>query len=211
MPVLEPRWPRRGLYALTPERLDTVALCAAVEAALVGGTVLLQYRNKLADTKLRRAQASQLQALCARYRVPLLINDDVELARDLRADGVHLGESDVDIQAARVALGPKAIIGASCYDDFARAERAAAAGASYLAFGAFFPSSTKPNARRASLELLRKAARFGLPRVAIGGISADNAPPLIAGGADLLAVISDLFDAPNIETAARRYSALFKE
>lgn len=196
---------------MTPDLLDTGALCAAVEAALVGGTVLLQYRNKLADAELRCAQASQLQALCAPYGVPLLINDDVELARALRADGVHLGDSDVDIQSARAALGAKAIIGASCYDDFARAERAAAAGASYLAFGAFFPSSTKPNARRASLKLLRKAARFGLPRVAIGGITADNARPLIAGGADLLAVISDLFDAPNIEAAARRYVALFKE
>lgn len=211
MPVLEPRWPRRGLYALTPDRLDTVALCAAVEAALVGGTVLLQYRNKLADTGLRRAQAAELQALCTRFGVPLLINDDVELARDLRADGVHLGESDVDIQAARAALGPEAIIGASCYDDFARAERAAAAGASYLAFGAFYPSSTKPGARRASLDLLREAAQFDLPRVAIGGISADNARPLIAAGADLLAVISDVFDAPDIEAAARRYAALFQD
>ncbi len=211
MPVLEPRWPRRGLYALTPDRLDTVGLCAAVEAALEGGAVLLQYRNKLADAELRRAQASELQSLCARFGVPLLINDDVELARDLRADGVHLGESDADIKAARAALGPKAIIGASCYDDFARAERAAAAGASYLAFGAFFHSSTKPHSRRASLDLLREAAHFGLPRVAIGGICSDNARPLIAAGADLLAVISDVFDAPNIETAAQRYAPLFKD
>lgn len=211
MPPSEPGWPRRGLYALTPDGLETSALCVAVEAALTGGAVLLQYRNKLADAELRRSQARALQPLCARYGVPLLINDDLELARDLRADGVHLGESDADIKAARATLGPEAIIGASCYDDLARAERATAAGASYLAFGAFFPSSTKPNARRVSWDLLREAARFGLPRVAIGGISADNARPLIAAGADLLAVISDVFDTPDIEAAARRYAVLFQD
>lgn len=211
MPAALPRWPRRGLYLLTPDRLDTAVLCAEVAAALAGGAVLLQYRNKCADAALRRMQANALRPICARFGVPLLINDDVGLALEIQADGVHLGEHDADLDAARRALGPEAIVGASCYDDPARAERAAARGASYLAFGAFFDSPTKPGARRATLQTLRDAARFGLPRVAIGGICADNARPLVAAGADLLAVITDVFDAPDIEVAARRFAPLFQD
>ena len=211
MPVASSRWPCRGLYVLTPDRSDTATLCAEVAAALRGGAVLLQFRNKQADATLRRAQAQALLPICESFGVPMLVNDDVGIARELGAGGVHLGEHDARIAPARLALGPDAIVGASCYDDLARAERAAAAGASYLAFGAFHPSSTKPHARRAMPSLLSAAAGFGLPRVAIGGLTADNARPLIEAGADLLAVISAVFDQPDVEAAARRFACLFEE
>lgn len=211
MPLSIPTWPRRGLYLLTPDCADTAELCRCVDIALGAGASLLQYRSKLEDAALREAQARALLAICARHGVPLLVNDDAALARRIGAHGAHLGASDGDLAAARALLGPHAILGASCYDDLARAERAAADGASYLAFGAFFPSPTKPQARHASLKLLRDAARFGLPRVAIGGVTADNAGQLLDAGADLLAVISDVFAAPDIAAAVRRYAALFQD
>lgn len=200
---------RRGVYLLTPDERETAGLLSRVEAALHGGAAWLQYRNKLADAALRLEQASALQALCARFDVPLIVNDDVALARALDA-GVHLGEHDGDIAVARAALGPDALIGASCYDDAALAARAARAGASYVAFGAFFPSSTKPNARRATPALLRETATLGLPRVAIGGITPDNARSLVAAGADLVAVIAGVFDAPDPAAAVAAYNACFE-
>jgi thiamine-phosphate pyrophosphorylase len=205
------RWPRRGLYLLTPDRTDTAALLADVEAALAAGATLLQYRNKAAHLALKREQLAALRPLCAKLGVPLIVNDSIELAREFDADGVHLGEHDADVAAARALLGADAIVGASCYDDLARARVVARAGASYLAFGAFFPSSTKPNARRAEVSLLRDSAQLGLPRVAIGGITADNARPLLAAGADLLAVVSDVFDASDPAAAVRRYAPLFQD
>jgi thiamine-phosphate pyrophosphorylase len=171
--------------------------------------VLVQYRNKSVDAAARRKQAEALMHLCRRASVPLIVNDDLALTQAIDAEGVHLGEHDGDIAAARALLGPQALIGASCYDDLNRAHAAAAAGASYLAFGAFFPSSTKPNARRATLELLRDSAALGLPRVAIGGITPDNARSLVEAGADLLAVISGVFDAADPRAAARAYRACF--
>jgi thiamine-phosphate pyrophosphorylase len=206
-----PNWPRRGLYLITPELADTAELCERTERALRGGAVLLQYRHKQADTVLRREQAMALQALCAAFDVPLIINDDVELASAIGAAGVHLGASDGNLARARARLGPAAILGASCYDDLARARAAVDAGVSYLAFGAFHPSPTKPLARRADPALLRAAASWGLPLVAIGGITPDNARPLIDAGADLVAVISAVFDAPDIEAAARRHARLFQD
>lgn len=220
-------WPRRGLYAITPDEPDTARLRARVEPVLAAGVALLQYRNKTADTALRREQGKALLTVCRRFGVPLIINDDVELARMIGADGVHLGEHDADLREARAALGPEAILGASCYDDLARAQRAAAAGASYLAFGAFFASPTKPFAdpsaqtrpsmpglsnfaRRATLDLLRDAARLGLPRVAIGGLTPDNARCVIAAGADLVAAISGVFGAPDPAASARAYCACFE-
>jgi thiamine-phosphate pyrophosphorylase len=211
MPSLAHAWPQRGLYLLTPDLIDTGLLCTRVEAGLRGGAVLLQYRNKHADASTRSELAHALRPICDRHRVPLLINDDAVLARDVGAAGVHLGEGDVALSQARALLGPDAVIGASCYDDLERAVAAAAAGASYLAFGAFFSSTTKPTARRAHPDLLRDAAGLGLPLVAIGGISADNARPLIDAGAAFLAVIGDVFDAPDIEAAARRYASLFQD
>ena len=197
----------KGLYLITPDEADSPRLLARVEP-LLPFVACLQYRNKVADAALRARQASMLQAACAGAGVPLIVNDDAALAVAVGAYGVHLGEHDGDIAAARASVND-AIIGVSCYDDLARAERAADMGVDYLAFGAFFPSSTKPNARRASLDLLHESARFNLPRVAIGGITPDNARPLIAAGADLIAVISGVFDASDPIQAARAYRALF--
>lgn len=200
---------RRGAYLVTRETADTAALLRVVRAALRGGATLVQYRDKSTDAGQRLAQALALRAACAEHAVPLLINDDVALARRVRAAGVHVGERDADPAAAREALGAQALVGVSCYDDLGRARTLAARGASYLAFGAFFPSATKPNARRATPDLLRASAGLGLPRVAIGGITTGNAAPLVAAGADLLAVVSEVFDAPDPERATRALAALF--
>jgi thiamine-phosphate pyrophosphorylase len=143
--------------------------------------------------------------------MPLIVNDDVELAAGIGAAGVHLGEDDADIAAARSRLGNGAIIGVSCYDSLERARDLAAAGADYLAFGAFFPSPTKPQARRATPDLLRAARAFGKPLVAIGGITPDNAADLIAAGADFVAVVSGVFGQPDVTDAARRYASLFQK
>ena len=196
---------RRGLYLVTPDPLPERALLAR----LLPFAACLQYRGKRADGATRRREAEALQALCAQAGVPLIVNDDVALAAVIGAAGVHLGEDDGDLARAREALGADAIVGSSCYDDPARAEVAARAGASYVAFGAFFPSPTKPRARRATPALLRDAARLGLPRVAIGGITPDNAAPLVAAGADLIAVVSGVFSAPDPAAAARACAALF--
>lgn len=198
----------RGLYLVTPDDADSARLLARVEPLLAHAT-WLQYRNKTATADLRARQAAILQAACASAGVPLLVNDDPRLAAAVGAAGVHLGEDDGGIAAARAILGDGAIIGASCYDEVARARAAAAAGADYLAFGAFFPSATKPGARRATPGLLREAAGFGLPLVAIGGITPDNAGIPIAAGADLLAVVGAVFDAPDPVAAARALRALF--
>lgn len=198
-----------GLYAITPDIRDTAELVARVSSVLAAGITWLQYRNKSAGPALRREQSQSLLALCREHRVPLIINDDWQLAAELGADGVHLGEDDGEIAQARASLGPTALIGASCYNRLDLAQAAARAGASYIAFGAFFPSATKPHARRASLELLTDAARFGLPRVAIGGITPQNAAALIEAGADLVAAIDGVFAVPDPTAAVRAYSACF--
>ncbi|NLG60497.1 MAG: thiamine phosphate synthase, partial [Gammaproteobacteria bacterium] len=191
----------RGLYLITPDERDTSRLLERV-GEVIGQATWLQYRNKGADARLRAAQATALRALCREAGVPLIINDDPQLAGACGADGVHLGEDDGDVSAARELLGADAIIGASCYDDIGRAARMAAAGADYLAFGGFFPSSSKATTRRATPSLLGDAAALGKPLVAIGGITADNAPELVSAGADLLAVIGGVFDAPDPAVAA---------
>lgn len=206
---MNPRWPRRGLYLITPDTADTADLAACVEP-LLAQAAWLQYRNKSAGATLRREQALALLPLCRRRGVPLIVNDDAALAAAIGADGVHLGEDDGDIAAARALLGPDAILGASCYDSLERARDAAAAGADYVAFGAFFPSRTKAAARRARPDLLRDSAALGLPRVAIGGITPDNAPALIAAGADLVAVVAGVFEAADPNAAARAYRKLFQ-
>ena len=198
----------RGLYLVTPDEADSARLLERVGPLLVHAT-WLQYRNKTAVPRVRAEQARLLQALCADAHVPLLVNDDARLAASIGAAGVHLGTEDGDIAAARDILGPTAIIGASCHDDLALADAAAAAGANYLAFGAFFPSSTKPTAHRATPALLHAAARHHLPLVAIGGITPDNGAIPIAAGADLLAVIGGVFDAPDPVAAARALRTLF--
>jgi thiamine-phosphate pyrophosphorylase len=207
MTDIRPHLPPRGLYAISDgPRPD---LPAAVEAALSGGAAVLQYRDKSTDAERRVAEATGLLALCHGFGVPLIINDDIELAGAIGADGVHLGEHDGDVAAARLRLGGDAIIGVSCYDSLDRARQLAAAGADYLAFGAFFPSPSKPLARRASVGLLRDAKSLGLPLVAIGGITPDNAQPLIDAGADFVAAISGVFAAADPSAAARRYAHLF--
>lgn len=200
----------RGLYLVTPELADTDALLGAVACVLSARPAIVQYRSKLVDPALRREQASRLLALCRQARIPLVINDDLALALEIDADGAHLGRDDGDLAGARKALGPARILGASCYGEWARAEAAVAAGVDYVAFGAMFPSSTKPQAPLAPLEMLTRAkAEFGLPVAAIGGITLDNAPLLIAAGADLPAVISDVFSAPDPAARAAAYAGLF--
>jgi thiamine-phosphate pyrophosphorylase len=202
---------RRGLYAVTQDEADTSKLLAAVEAALNGGAVMVQYRNKSADAATRRLQAAALLPRCRARGVPLIVNDDAALARDIGADGAHLGAEDGDIAAARQLLGPARWLGVSCYNRIEFAENALAAGADYVAFGSFFLSATKPGAVRAATTLVSDAKRRHnqVPVAAIGGITRENAPALIAAGADWLCVISALFQAPDIESAARSFSALF--
>lgn len=198
----------RGLYLITPDEPDCERLLRRTRP-LLPYTACLQYRNKRADEAQRRRQADGLRALCSDAGVALVVNDDAALAAAVGADGVHLGARDGAIATARALLGNDAIIGASCYDDLQRATDAAAQGADYVAFGAFFPSPTKPDARRASIELLRDSRALALPRVAIGGITPDNASALVAAGADMVAVISGVFDAPDPVAAARAYAACF--
>ncbi|MDD2988520.1 MAG: thiamine phosphate synthase [Zoogloea sp.] len=200
----------RGLYIVTPDQTDTGALLAAVARVLPARPAIVQYRSKLADAGLRRLQATQLLALCRQFGIPLVINDDLALALEIDADGAHLGRDDGDLAGARQALGASRILGASCYGEWWRAAAAAAAGVDYLAFGAMFPSSTKPLAPLAPLEMLSRAkVEFGLPVAAIGGITLDNVPSLIAAGADLPAVISDVFSAPDPAARAAAYAGLF--
>lgn len=200
----------RGLYAITPDEPDIATLLARVGPVLAAGTTWLQYRNKAASDALRREQAAALLPLCRAVGVPLIVNDDWRLAAELGADGAHLGEDDGELRLARAALGPAALLGASCYDRFELAERAVEAGASYVAFGAFFTSGIKPLARRATTGLLARAASLGLPRVAIGGITPDNASALVAAGADLVAAIMGVFAVPDPVAAVLRYRACFE-
>lgn len=202
-------WPSRGIYLLTPDEPDTRRLVARVEPLLAEGVAMLQLRNKGADPRLRREQALALLPLCQAHRLPLLINDDWRLALEIGAAGAHLGELDGELAEARAALGPGAILGASCYGDLDRAERARAGGASYLAFGACFDSGTKPLARPAPLSLLGDAARLGLPTVAIGGITPDNAGQVVASGADFIAVIGAVFGAPDPVAAFRALRSFY--
>jgi thiamine-phosphate pyrophosphorylase len=199
----------RGLYAVTPGAADTGALLARVEAALAGGAAMIQYRAKDAPKELAIAQARRLIALCRDHGVPLIVNDSVELALEAGADGVHLGRDDGDAREARRRM-PHAILGVSCYADPERARVAASAGADYVAIGSVFASSTKPGAVRAPLELLAHAREAaGLPVVAIGGITPANAPQAIAAGADMVAVINAVFDAPDVRAAAAQFARLF--
>lgn len=203
-------WPRRGLYLLTPDEPDTGRLLARTRPLLDAGIAMLQYRNKIADAALRMDQAQALAEACRESRTPFIVNDDWTLALAVDADGAHLGEDDGELREARAALGPRRLLGASCYGRLDLAERAATAGADYLAFGAFFPSGTKPGARRADPGLLREAAKFGLPQVAIGGITPDNADSLIHAGADLVAVIGAVFDAADPVAIVRAFNLRFE-
>ncbi len=203
-------WPSRGLYAVTPEDRSGAELAGAVAAAVEHGVKAVQYRDKSPDPARRRRDAEALLAVCRPRHVPLIINDDVDLALEVGADGVHLGRDDEALATARERLGDRAIVGVSCYDEARRALGAARDGADYVAFGSFFPSLTKPGAVRATTELLAAVRpRIEVPIVAIGGITANNALPLLERGADLLAVVNAIFGAPDIGHAVRRLSGLF--
>jgi thiamine-phosphate pyrophosphorylase len=204
--------PARGLYAVTDSVPRPVqALAALAEEALLGGAVLLQYRDKSTDPERRRREAGALVEICRPRGVPLIVNDDIALALACGANGVHLGRDDTPLPRARASLGPEAIIGASCYADIERALRAQAEGADYVAFGRFFPSQTKPLASAAPVELLVHARPLLHVRVvAIGGITPENAPALLAAGADLLAVVGGVFGDPDPRKSAARYARLFR-
>jgi thiamine-phosphate pyrophosphorylase len=200
----------RGLYAVTPDLADTTRLTALVAAALEGGARLVQYRNKPASKALKLEQARALKAACDHHGAMLIVNDDVEIALGVDAHGVHLGRDDGFGPDVRERLGPDKLIGVSCYRDLERARSAVAHGADHVAFGSFFPSKVKPGAGRAPVELLTQAkAELDVPVVAIGGITVENGAALIAAGADALAVISALFEAPDVKAAATRFNALF--
>lgn len=196
----------RGLYAIANgPRAD---LCQTVSAAIDGGARVIQYRDKTIEHARHAVEAAMLAKLCASHDLPLIIEEDIDLALGCGAAGVHL-DFGADIAAARVRLGAHAVIGVSCMDSIDRARCAVDAGASYVSFGVFYASLTKPDAPHARLATLIEAKSLGVPVVAIGGITPDNAAPLIAAGADCVAVISSLFDANDIETVARQFSQLF--
>jgi thiamine-phosphate pyrophosphorylase len=200
-----------GLYAIADTALIAdERLTAAVAAAIDGGARAIQYRDKTSDGPTRLRQAGALTDLCRTRGVPLVVNDDPELALAVGADGVHVGRGDRGLAEARRILGPERLVGVSCYNELDRALEAAREGADYVAFGSFFPSPTKPTAVHAGLDLLRAAsAALDVPIVAIGGITADNAPLLIEAGADAVAVISAVFGQPDVRGAAARFARLF--
>ncbi|MDR9480464.1 MAG: thiamine phosphate synthase [Spiribacter sp.] len=195
----------RGLYAITDARWPRpVALEPAVAAALRGGARIIQYRDKSTDRERRLAEASALASLCAQAGALFIVNDDAALAQAVGADGVHVGEHDAAVSDARAQLGEAAIVGVSCYGDLDRAQRAAAAGASYLAFGSVYPSPTKPQAPTVPLAIFAEArALTDLPLVAIGGINADNIASVRAAGADAIALVDAVFGAQDIEQACK--------
>lgn len=200
----------RGLYLVTPNWDDTEKMLAVTAAALEGGAALVQYRHKDAGPDLRREQAGALLALCRGHGVPLVINDHLDLCQALDADGVHLGHSDDGIAAARELLGQGKIIGASCYGELKLARAARDAGASYVAFGGFYPSPTKKYTFVTPPEMLDQArAEFSLPIVVIGGMTTQNAVPLVGRGADMVAAINSIYGAVDPAAAARSFGALF--
>lgn len=204
--------PLSGLYLLTDHHLtDKMGVVPAVAAAIQGGARIVQYRNKHANRERKLWEIRDLITLCKPLGIPLIVNDDTDLAAETGADGVHLGTEDGALADARKLLGKEAIIGVSCYNSLERAREAAAEGASYIAFGRFFPSQTKPRAVLATPDLLQQArAELQLPLCAIGGIDHENGGTLVEAGADLLAVIHSVLGAPDITRAATEIAALYK-
>lgn len=202
----------KGIYALTPDSTDTAVLLHRARQALSGGVKVLQYRNKIAAGPLKLEQARLLRELTREFGATLIVNDDAQLASAVDADGVHLGAADVMVQTARSILGRKKLIGVSCYNRLQLARAAEQSGADYVAFGAFFSSTVKPEAVVATMDLLREArSEIKVPIVAIGGITAENGAELVRQGADALAVISSLFDATDIQKAAQELNKIFSK
>ncbi|OWW19319.1 thiamine phosphate synthase [Noviherbaspirillum denitrificans] len=200
----------KGLYLVTPDWDDTQKMLDTTEAGLRGGAALVQYRHKTASPELRRDQASQLLALCRRYGKPFIINDFVELALELDADGIHVGGTDATVAQVRAAVGPSKIVGSSCYGSMQLARDAYAAGASYVAFGGFYPSRVKKYEVTTQPEIVAQAKKeIPLPNVVIGGMTQENSVPLVKQGADMVAAISSVYLADNPEEAARGFARLF--
>ncbi len=200
----------KGLYAITPDSADLNTLIQKTQLAIEGGAFMVQYRSKIQDRDVKMQQCAAILRLCRDYKIPCIVNDDVDMCRILEADGVHLGEKDDNIAEVRRILGEDAIIGSSCYDQLNRAKQAQKEGASYVAFGAMFETSTKPNAPRATLELLREAkSQIQIPIVAIGGITVNNAHDVIKTGIDAIAVITSLYDAKTIKETAETFVKMF--
>lgn len=202
----------QGLYLVTPNWDDTVKLLSVTERALSAGVGVLQYRHKDAGVDLRIEQATALQELCRRYRVPFIINDHIDLALQLDADGVHVGGTDTQVAQVRALLGPDKIIGSSCYGDLQLALHAQAAGASYVAFGGFYPSLVKKYAVTTQPSIIDDAlAQVRLPNCVIGGMTPDNAAPLVARGAHMVAAITSVYQAEDPAAAVRAFNLLFEK
>jgi len=202
----------KGLYAITPDSADLNTLIQKTKSAIEGGAFMVQYRSKIQDRDVKMQQCAAILRLCREHNVPCIVNDDVDMCRILEADGVHLGEKDDNIAEVRHILGEDAIIGSSCYDQLDRAKSAQKEGASYVAFGAMFPTSTKPNAPRATLALLKEAKReIQIPIVAIGGITVNNAHDVIKTGIDAIAVINSLYEAKSIKETAETFAKMFHQ
>ena len=200
----------KGLYAITPDMADLNTLVHKTQLVIEGGAFMVQYRSKIQDRAVKMQQCAAILRLCREYDVPCIVNDDVEMCRILEADGVHLGENDDNIAEVRRILGEDAIIGSSCYDQLDRAKQAQKEGATYVAFGAMFPTPTKPNAPRATLELLREAkSEIEIPIVAIGGITVNNAHDVIEAGVDAIAVITSLYESNSIKETAETFLKMF--
>jgi len=200
----------RGLYLVTPDWDDTDRLLEATRRALEGGAALVQYRHKTASDALRAEQAGALLALCRRHARQLVINDHLDLCLRLDADGVHVGGTDASVAQVRAALGPGRIVGASCYGQFALAEAAQAAGASYVAFGGFYPSRVKVYDVSTPADIVARAkAALRVPVVVIGGMTVENARPLVGHGTDMVAAISSVYGAEEPYEAARAFAGLF--
>ncbi len=200
----------KGLYVITPDSADLNTLIQKTQLAIEGGAFMVQYRSKILNRDVKMQQCAAILRLCREYDVPCIVNDDVEMCRILKADGVHLGENDDNIAEVRRILGEDSIIGSSCYDQLNRAKQAQKEGASYVAFGAVFPTPTKPNAPRATLELLREAkSEIQIPIVAIGGITMNNAHDVIETGIDAIAVITNLYESNSIKETAETLSQMF--
>ncbi|NEX64266.1 thiamine phosphate synthase [Noviherbaspirillum galbum] len=200
----------KGLYLVTPDWDDTEKMLAATEAGLRGGAAVVQYRHKTASPALRREQAGRLQALCKRHGVPFIVNDFIDLCLELDADGIHVGGTDMAVADVRKAVGPSRIVGASCYGSLDLARQAHQAGASYVAFGGFYPSRVKKYEVATRPEIVTQAkAEIPLPNVVIGGMTQENSAPLVALGADMVAVISSVYMVEEVEAAARGFAGLF--
>ena len=200
----------KGLYAITPDMADLNTLIQKTQWAIEGGAFMVQYRSKIHNRDVKMQQCAAILRLCREYKIPCIVNDDVDMCRVLEADGVHLGKKDDNIAEVRSILGEDAIIGSSCYDQLNRAKLAQKEGASYVAFGAMFETYTKPNAPRATLELLREAkSQIQIPIVAIGGITMNNAHDVIETGIDAIAVINSLYESNSIKETAETLSSMF--